>query len=599
MRLSLFSYRLCAALILATAFFFYPKWTKPHTEATISWDVSGYYLYLPAALIYHDIKHLGFYDSIAVKYDPGPGMGQAFLHPSGNYVMKYTMGQALQLLPWFSVAHVLAAPLGYPADGFSLPYQAAISWGSLLVALLGLWFLRKVLLEYFSDGATAAALLCIVWGSNYLDYSSITGAMTHNWLFTLYSLLIFITIRFYRKPTFVNAALIGLLVGWAALTRPTEIITALIPILWGIDSISALRARWTFWTQHLGKIALAKGVAIAVLFLQAAYWKYATGEWIVYSYQEQGFSWLHPHLRNVLISSKAGWLVYSPIMIFSVLGFWALWRQQKTIFPAILLICGLALYITAAWDIWWYGGSLGQRAMIQSYPLWAFPLAAIIQWIWARRWGQVVFPVLAVACIYINLWWTYQAHKGGYFIPEQINTPYMMKVLGRFDIDREAAFKLLDTREEFGGSQRQNVQEILTRDFEKDTVDVTTETPIAGAKSLILNKEHQFSPLWEIRLQTDGSTLTWLRANVTFRCNPKEWEFWKMTQMVVRFYAGDQLVKTNFIRLQRHVEGDGQTKSIFMDSKIPDGAKRATLQFWNADGDKTIRLDDLRVETFD
>lgn len=66
-------------------------------------------------------------------------MGQAFKdEKSGNYIMKYSVGQALQFLPWFTLAHVAAGPLGFPADGFSSPYQYAISWGSLLIALLGI-----------------------------------------------------------------------------------------------------------------------------------------------------------------------------------------------------------------------------------------------------------------------------------------------------------------------------------------------------------------------------------------------------------------------------------------------------------------------------
>ena len=34
--------------------------------------------------------------------------------------------------------------------------------------------------------------------------------------------------------------------------------------------------------------------------------------------------------------------------------------------------------MTAAWDIWWYGGSFGQRALIQAYPVLLFPIAALL-----------------------------------------------------------------------------------------------------------------------------------------------------------------------------------------------------------------------------
>ncbi|MBV6439355.1 MAG: hypothetical protein EPGJADBJ_00994 [Saprospiraceae bacterium] len=659
--MSRFAYWLSAALIIAAATLYYPKWQEPNVHATISWDVSGYYLYLPAALIYKDIKHLKWWDEVGAKYNPGPGQGQAFQHPSGNYVMKYPMGQALQFLPWFAAAHLLAEPLGYPADGFSLPYQAAISWGSLLVALLGLWFLRRVLKIYFSDTVVAATLICLVFGTNYLEYASITGAMTHNWLFTLYTLLVFSTIRFYQNPSFGWAATIGLLIGWATLTRPTEIISALIPLLWGVGSWAAFRGRLSFLQNQFPKIALAAFVAGGVIFLQLAYWKYATGEWIVYSYQEQGFNWLRPHLSDVLFSARAGWLVYSPMMAFAVAGMFFLWRDwRKTgwretgwretlsragysfvsdepsqrlgdighetesrasqsrasqsrasqdsshihrdgtgaeVFLPVAIFCLSALYIVAAWDIWWYGGSLGQRAMVQSYPLWAFPLAYFIRWVSERSLRRWAFVPLAGMCIYLNLWWSHQAHRGELFVSEQMTKRYMLKILGRYEAERDW-LKLLDTKEEFKGPERRNVREVYFNNFENDTTCVTGEAPIAGAKSLIMTRETQFSPTYTLPVKAGEKG--WLRASVVFKCDSKEWNFWQMTQFVVRFYDGEKVVKERMIRLQRHIDGS-ETKQIFFDTKIPEERffDRAIVLFYHPESPTTIRLDDLKAETFE
>jgi len=595
--MSRYAFWLSAALLIASSVFYYPKWKQSNTEATISWDVSGYYLYLPAALIYKDIKQLNWWGGIESKYHPGPGMGQAFQHPSGNYVMKYPMGQTLQFLPWFVTANVLAEPLGYPADGFSRPYQAAISWGSLLVALLGLWFLRQVLLLYFSEGIVAAVLVSLVFGSNYLEYAGITGAMTHNWLFTLYSILIFSTIQFYKRPTFGKAAIIGLLVGWATLTRPTEIISVLIPVLWGLGSMAAVRDRFRFFKGQFPKISLAVVVAAAVMSLQAIYWKYATGEWIVYSYEEQGFTWFPPHIEDVLWSARAGWLVYSPIMLFAVVGLFMLRKRLPEAFPAVIIYCLIALYITSAWDIWWYGGSLGQRAMVQSYPLWAFALAAFWDWVSQQNWRRWAFVALAGACIYINLWWSHQAHRGGLFVSEQMTRRYMLKILGKFDVKRDW-MKLLDSKDEFKGSERQKVREILNLNFDSDTTSNTSaDAPISGTKSLLINAEKQFSPEFELPIKPNEQP--WLRATATFRCDPKEWDWWQMTQFVVRFRQGDKVIKERMIRLQRHVDGQ-ETKTIFFDTKIPkEPFDRATIFFWNCGSGKTVRIDDLKAELFE
>lgn len=595
--ISRYAYLLCAALIVATACLYYPKWQQRDTEATLSWDVSGYYLYLPAALIYGDMTRLEFFPDIEKKYHPGPGMGQAFRHEkSGNYVMKYSSGQAWQFLPWFAAAHLLAEPLGYPADGFSRPYQTAIGLGSLLVALLGLWFARRSLLYYFSDRATAVALLLMVWGSNYLNYSAIDGAMTHNWLFTAYSLLIFSTIQFYRKPSMGWAAAVGLFAGWAVLTRPTELIALLLPLLWGVGSLAGLRERLLFFVKNYGKILVAGGIFGSIVFSQMAYWHWATGEWLVYSYQDQGFSWLRPHLSDVLFSYRAGWLTYSPVMALAVVGLWHLWRQQRAVFPAVALFCAAFLYVTAAWDIWWYGGSLGSRAMVQSYAAWLFPLAAFSQQILEKKWGRVALPLVGGLLIWFNLWWTHQAHRGGLFQTEQMTKRYFWKVLGRSELNRDW-LKLLDTKEEFRGAQRNNVREIFFKNFDSDTLAVSADAPINGTKSLMLNKEKQFSPLYELPIQPGQAA--WLRASVTFRCDPKEWDYWRMAQFIVKFQDGERTVKERMIRLQRHVDGS-EVRTVFFDTRLPDQPfTRAAVLLWNSDSDKTLRADDLRVEAFE
>ena len=59
---------------------------------------------------------------------------------------------------------------------------------SILESILGLYFLGKILLLYFSPFSVSMSLIAIVLGSNYLDYAAINGAMTHNGLFTIYEM---------------------------------------------------------------------------------------------------------------------------------------------------------------------------------------------------------------------------------------------------------------------------------------------------------------------------------------------------------------------------------------------------------------------------
>jgi hypothetical protein len=402
-----------------TAFFYYPKWDKQGSEATISWDVSGYYLYLPAFFIYQDARELRFMDDILEQYRPTDELQQAFQHFSGNYVFKYSCGQAIFYAPFFTIAHAWASFSKHPADGFSYPYQFMISLGSLLLAFWGLWLLRLVLLRYFTDRAVSLTLFFLVLGTNYLAYSAINGAMTHNSLFTLYALLLYLSDNFYRNTPSPGKALgIGAVIGVMALIRPTEIISALIPLLWspGKGSLGhILLERWTFIKRYFRYYLIAAIATALVGSLQLAYWKYATGSWLVYSYQEQGFDWLSPHIFEGLFSYKAGWLVYTPILLFSLLGGIPLYRQHRQLFWPVWIHFLLFVYIAFAWSIWWYGGSLGQRSMIQAYAVLALPFTAFLQWLLEKgRWKFMVFGLMGLMTWY-SLWWTHQAHQGKFF----------------------------------------------------------------------------------------------------------------------------------------------------------------------------------------
>src|ERR1017187_1526723 len=104
-KLSRYCWFLCVAVMCYTGFFFYPRWKQSNSEATISWDVSGYYWYLPSIFIYKDLKHQAFKDSIIWKYHPSNAdFQQAIKAANGNYVMKYSSGMAIMYLPFFAAA---------------------------------------------------------------------------------------------------------------------------------------------------------------------------------------------------------------------------------------------------------------------------------------------------------------------------------------------------------------------------------------------------------------------------------------------------------------------------------------------------------------
>lgn len=591
---SLIAYLLCAGLLIGAGLIYYPKWKYPLTEATISWDVSGYYYYLPAFLIYRDAKALEWHDDILRRYHPAPG-DQAYPYAGGNKVMKYSAGLALQYLPFFLIAHALAPVTDHPADGFSRPYQLAISLGSLLIACVGLWLLRILLRRRFGDTTVAVTLLTIVFATNYLDYAGINHAMPHNYLFMWYVVLILLCEAYWKRPGGRWALAIGLTTGLMTLTRPSEIIAVLLPLFWGIYSAGTLHARVRHFEVHWRHLVLAATGFCIFGLIQIIYWRYATGEWTVYSYQDQGFNWLSPHFTNGMFSYRAGWLVYSPVMVFSLTGFYFLWQRSRALFFPLIVFTILFMYITWSWDIWWYGGSLGQRSMVQLTAVLAFPLAAFVDKVRkSHRWKPVAISVLLM-CIYYNLWLTHQAHHGGLIQAGQMTRSYFWHILGRYTLPDEHAIFRLDSRHWYRGNDagtrifkqeelKENVPSCdLPNAIDPDAICITGRSEIVDVFSSDLAATQ-----WQ-----------WFRGSAVFYATDKEWDTWKMARFRISLKNTDRVVRSNEIRVFRALE-PGEARRLYVDLKVPTGMTydAITIDFLNADSDVPLYAWQLEIVGF-
>lgn len=602
---SLFAYFLSCAFIFALVII-YPSWDKKGGGATLSWDVMGYYTYLPAGLIYKDLAQLKFRQNIQQKYHSTGLDMAAYPTENGNQIMKYPMGMALAYFPWFVMAHNAASLTEYEPDGYSLPYQLFLELGCLIYAFIGLWFFRKILLRYFDDGVTAITIILIALGTNYLNYTAFDMAMPHNFLFTLYALIIWNTIKWYEQPNYKSSILVGICIGWAALARPTEIVSILIPILWGINNLDDIQKRFFLWKKHFSKLFLTGVIIAGIGMLQIIYWKLFANKFLEYSYQDQGFSWNGVHLKNCFFSFRKGWLIYTPLMFFSIVGFYFLWKKNQVQnllekhFWAVFLFFLINTYIIFSWDIWWYGGGFGQRAMIPSYVLLGLPLAAFLEFCKKHTLAKLSFGFLIFGCLALNLFQTWQAHTPyGGFETENMTKAYYWKIFGKTKFDPEWKI-LLDTDEEFLGEIK-NSTPLYSNDFEArtDSISFHPKHTTSDSTALYLSQNVQFSPVFSFPFANDTSA-EWVRASANIYCESKEWNYWQMTQFIISLEDKDVVKKHKMIRVHRLLD-EKKWRKIWVDIKIPSGEKfdNVKIKFWNAGGSKEIWIDDLTVEAFE
>jgi len=383
-----------------------------------TWDGGGYLSYLSATLLYHDP---GRPDSLAtiVRQHTNDSREHSLSRlglqalPNGNYATKYPLGMALSQLPWFGGAHAYARRTGWPANGFSWPYQEAAMLGGLAYACLGLWVLRRLLRRYYPDATVAWALAGIGLGTNFFVYASHDAAMSHSVLFLWQASLLYCTARWYETPRRRWAAGIGLFLGLAVLTRFSEAVYVLVPLAWGLSSAAAWRQRPALWARHAGQLALALALGAGVVSLQFWFWHYVSGHWLLNAYQNEHFDFKHPQILAGLFSIRKGWFVYTPLAaLVLTAGLPPLRRAVPAALTALLLLLPAVLYLTFSWEQWWYGWGFSTRPLVSIYPLLALPLGAVVAATSpggpAARWRGPARAVL-LACICLNLWqgWQY------------------------------------------------------------------------------------------------------------------------------------------------------------------------------------------------
>lgn len=402
----------------------------------ISWDNYGYYLHLPATLIYKDPGITGHWvDTLNNKYQKDRPFYQVWDGTNGRKVNVYPVGLAICNLPFFLGGHLFAKISGYAADGLSPPYQWAMILSALFYAILGMWLLRKLLLKFFSDHITSIVLVLIAAGTNLYYYATYNDLLPHIHLFAVDCGILLLTIRWHEKPTPKTALFIGALTGLATITRPSEIVWILVPLLWNISGWATLKEKFRMLGSNFTHVVLFMFGMIAVGSLQLFYWKYTSGNWFSFNHTE-GFDFFCPFTWKVLFSYKKGWLVYTPMMAIAIAGLLLSWKSKREVFIPFLIFFLANLWFISSWECWWYAGSFGQRAFVQSYGLMAIPLGFFIEMIFVKKVVRIVGSLVLVFFAWLNLFQVWQLNND--ILSDQFMTKeYYWKIFGRTEIDPE------------------------------------------------------------------------------------------------------------------------------------------------------------------
>ena len=100
-------------------------------------------------------------------------------------------------------------------------------------------------------------------------------------------------------------------------------------------------------------------------------------------------------------------------MMFALVGLLLSYKRLKPFFTAAIIFILIDLWIAFAWWCWWYGGSFGQRSLIDIYGVMAIGLAVFLAYIWKQKlWIKYPVVLLVLMLTFLNVFNTIQYKYG-------------------------------------------------------------------------------------------------------------------------------------------------------------------------------------------
>ncbi len=555
---------LTTAIYLASLFF-YSSWTWAVVGGGDPW---GYYAYLPAAFIQHDLDNLQQTVEVRKQYKPETvtpsienplGIGEALRveNPKAagsNYVIKYTMGIAILEAPFFAAAHLYASTTGgYPADGWSLPYMFAIHLAGVCYAIWGLWLLWKVLRRHFSENVSLTVLGVLALATNLYYFSVYAGVMAHAFQFFLFSLVIYATVKWYETQRLGPALLLGFACGMVTLVRPTELIILAVPLVYGLKAGNGIKERLQFLRSNLNQVALA-ALAFCIAGLpQLLYWKWTSGHFLYYSYGEEGFDFIKPHIWQGMFEYKNGWLAYTPVMWLGIVGLFLLRRNGRDWFWPVVVFMPLNIYIVYSWWCWYYINGFGSRPMVEAAAIMAFPLACFFVEAAKRKWLLALTVLAVLFCTWLNIFNTWQFKKG-LILSDFGKGAYFWRMLGKTQMDY-LDLVVYDTGEPQPDTSNVRRSRVLHFDDYEQLADTTLfgEKPFAGKRSLrIEGSENKLKQqvFWKGKIGELGLKRgQWIKVSAQVYLTDRPKRMYEGNYLTCRFMRGKKSRKSRNLRL--------------------------------------------------
>jgi hypothetical protein len=342
-------------------------------------DGWGYYLYLPAVFIYHDL-HFSFLKSASLPsevshYRAADGSWQGLSSDEGTgYRDKYALGPAVMQAPFFFGALVFAKLKRPAVNGFETPFQVANVLAGAFYFALGTWLIYRTTLRRYGQFASIAAILFAILTTNLLFYATFDASYSHVYGYCLVAALLYLSISTEDAgvpPRLGSYVLFGLLMGLAVMVRPTNVVVAPLYLIFirraNVREIVA------------GSLAGFAASALAAL-PQMLFWLVTSGSLIYWSYVGEGFTFPPSNVLAYVTTLPKGIFFWHPAYFLMIASLVAQLHARRFETLVLMAIVALNIYVGASWGDPAFGHTFGCRQIVEMIPLMLPSVAAAVGW---------------------------------------------------------------------------------------------------------------------------------------------------------------------------------------------------------------------------
>lgn len=410
---------LIGIISMALIYFFMWRTDAIGYSSVIGGDGNDYYSYLMSIFIDKNLGH----------QDTSPWF--VIQTPTGT-INVHMIGVSLMLLPFFLIGLLWSNIGGYDINGISEPFQKMISIGALFYLMMGLYFIRRILLKQnYSEKTVAIVLLLIFSGTNLLNYAINEPTMSHVYSFALIAAFLYGTFKMMTQPSAKNFIFTAIVSALIVLIRPTNILIVFIIPLWFKSWNEFTSAIKNIYIQHKVKVIVAKLVFFGVLFLQSIVWFFQNGKLLQWSYKDNGMYLFSPNTIKMLFGFNAGFFIYTPLCLLLLFGLFPMYKDNRYHFMVLSLFFLFTFYFLSCHWAYTYFDGLSIRALVDFLPVFAISGAALVNQAFKTKLKSLVLSGISITVLF-NLMICYQ-YKAGIIPPAGMNYEKFKYILFKTD----------------------------------------------------------------------------------------------------------------------------------------------------------------------